>query len=783
MAVSDIGEFAHESDGLAQPMKFIVGPSCWAWLMYALSAVWLHAAPNAIPVCISEFMADNRHGLKDEDGEPSPWIEVYNTGSATLDLTGWSLTNSRTNLAQWRFPNVGLLPDKYLVVFASGKNRTRDLVHLHTNFRLATAGGYLALVDRTGNIVSEFVAYPQQSPDTSYGRVPGELATVGRFLQPTPGKPNADHGAGFTLGVTFSPGDGTLGGPTNIELSCGSSNAVVHYTTDGTLPSQRSLVYHSPLAVTKSVQVRARAYQPGLLPSPPHSETYLLLDSSLRKFNSNLPVLVMDTLGQDFANSRDSYAHLAFFEPLNGRTSLTNKPVFTTRAGYHVRGSSTMGMAKSSFAMHFLDEFNQEKHHAVLGLPPDSDWVLYAPNRYEPVMIHNPFVHQLSRDMGRYSPRTRFVEVFLVTGAGPMTFRQYQGIYVLEEKIKVGKHRVNIDRLGPEDVKQPEVTGGYLLKIDRLGPDEGGFWAGDASLVYVEPKERVISLPQRAPQRQYLATYFADFERALESPDWKDPVRGYRAYIDVDAWIDYHVLEVLSGNVDALVFSTYFYKPRNGKLVFGPHWDFDRALGSTDGRDEDPQRWNTGRFFGGTWWPQLFRDRDFWQRWVDRWQELRQNQFSRTHLNSLIDRLADELREAQPREAERWDLQPRGGSYQSEIDLMKDWLSNRIDFIDEQLVPKPGLTAPVGPVPPGYAMTLAVPVHAKVYYSLNGSDPRAPQGAVSSNALTYVEPVRLDADARLVARAFDPTKRQSGGPPSSTPWSRPVTATFKIAPP
>jgi hypothetical protein len=419
----------------------------------------------------------------------------------------------------------------------------------------------------------------------------------------------------------------------------------------------------------------------------------------------------------------------------------------------------------------------------VLGLPPDSDWVLYAPNRFEPVLIHNPFVHQLSRDLGRYSPRTRFVEVFLVRRAGPLNRRQYQGIYVLEEKIKVGKHRVDIDRLGPSDVREPAVTGGYLLKLDRLGPAESGFWTGDASIVYIEPKERVITLPERAPQREFLKAYFTNFERALHGANWKDPVLGYRAYIDVDAWIDYHLLEVLSGNVDALVYSTYFYKPRGGKIVFGPHWDFDRALGSTDGRDDDPRHWNTGRFFSGPWYAQLFRDPDFWQLWVDRWQELREKQLSLSYMFGLIDKLADEVREAQPREAERWDLQPRGGSYQSEVDWMKEWLSNRVGFIDDQLVPRPGIKPSAGPIAPSSTVALTVPDGATVYYTLDGSDPRLPQGGVSSNAVAYVGPIHLNADARLVARARNVARRQTGGPRSSTPWSGPAAAAFKLSTP
>src|SRR5205814_4252382 len=218
-------------------------------------------------------------------------------------------------------------------------------------------------------------------------------------------------------------------------------------------------------------------------------------------------------------------------------------------------------------------------------------------------------------------------------------------------------------------------------------------------------------------------------------PNWKDPAKGYRAYLDVDAAIDFHVLEVLSGNVDAMVLSTYFHKPRGGKIICGPHWDFDRALGSTDGRDANPREWNTGPFFGGEWWPQLCSDPDFWQQWVDRWQELRRSHFSLTNLNALIDRLCNEVREAQPREYKRWNLQPRGGTYESEIGVMRTWLSNRVDFIDSQLAQPPRLNQNGGRIASGFLLTLNAATNATIYYTLNGADPRLSQGAVSSNAV------------------------------------------------
>jgi len=749
----------------------------------------LMAADTFNSVYLSEFLADNQHGLKDDDGDYSPWIELHNGGAGAVNLAGWFLTDSPTNLTKWRFPGVALLPRKELVVFASGKGRTNDLAHLHTNFRLDPKGNYLALVNRATNVVSEFTPAPQ-SPDVSDGRVRGEPALRGRFVRPTPGKPNASSGPGFAPEVVFSKPAANFIEPFTVELSARGSNAagaIIRYTVDGSLPNRASPVYSTSLLITNTAHLRARAYQDELLPGLPSSTAYLKLFTNVMEFTSTLPLLIMDTFGKDLpVSAQESFVHLSFFEPVNGRTSLTNPPSLTTRGGFRVRGSSSSGMPQSSFAVDFLDEFNDEKSRAPLGLPADSEWILYAPNAYDPVLIHNPFIHQLSRDMGRYSSRTRFVEVFVVRRAGRVKEAHYNGLYVLEEKIKIGRNRVNIDRLGAEDLKPPQVTGGYVLKFDRLGPGENGFAvSGDRGLVYVEPKEQTLLLPQRSPQREYLRTFFGDFERALHGANWKDPTTGYRAYLDVEAAIDFHVLEVLSGNVDAMVLSTYFHKPRSGKIICGPHWDFDRALGSTDGRDANPRQWDTGPFFGGEWWPRLCSDPDFWQRWVDRWQELRGTHFALTNLNGLIDRLANEVRDAQPRQYQKWGFSPRDGSYQGELKLMKGWLSSRVDFIDGQLTAPPRLGHKGGRVPSGFLLTLSTPdssTNTTLYYTLDGSDPRLSQGAISSSAIVYTNPIPLNARARVVARARNPRQRQTGGPPSSTPWSGPVAATFEVAP-
>ena len=760
---------------------FAIHLGLW-WILFLPT----EAAESFNAVYLSEFLAVNESGLRDENNELSPWIELHNGGGSVVNLAGWFLTDTRTNLTKWRFPSVGILPEKDLVVFASGANRTGDPMYLHTNFRLSPEGNYLALVNRATNIVSEFAPEPQTS-DVSDGRVRGEPALRGYFARPTPGRPNTSAGKGFAPGVTFSRPAGNFVEPFPLELTCESSNGpvVIRYTLDGAMPTSASPAYSAPIWITNTAQLRARAWQAGKLPGPPQSAAYLRLFTNVLEFRSSLPLLILDTFGREVPlGGSDNFVHLSLFEPVQGRTSLTNPPTLTTRAGYRIRGSTSAGMPQSGFAVKLLDEFNDEKSQGVLGLPADSDWILYAPNAYDPVLIHNPFIHQLSRDLGRYSPRTRFVEVFWVRNSGRVRETHYNGLYVLEEKIKIARDRVNIDRLGAGDVKPPAVTGGYILKFDRLGPGESGLSvAGDRGLVYVEPKEQVITLPQRAPQLEYLRKYFEDFNRALHGPKWKDPLTGYAAYLDVDAAIDFHVLEVLSGNVDAMVLSTFFHKPRNGKIVCGPHWDFDRALGSTDGRDADPRQWETGPFFGGDWWPRLFRDPDFWQRWVDRWQELRLSHFSETNLHGLIDRLAREVGDAQPREYRKWGFEPRGGSYVSEIHLMKRWLSARVEFIDRQLATPPRLGREARPTERGVRLTLTVPdrsTNTTIYYTLDGTDPRGAQGTVSPQALMYTEPVTLEAAAIVTARTRDVQRRQTGGPPVSTPWSRAVKVKVSV---
>ncbi|HVY70284.1 MAG TPA: lamin tail domain-containing protein, partial [Verrucomicrobiae bacterium] len=322
--------------------------------------------PNApLPgVQINEFMANNAHTLRDEDGDRSDWLELFNAGTSTISLTGWALSDDPAVARKWVFPPVSLQPNAFLVIYASGKNRTNDLSRLHTNFKLTSdAGGFLALTDAAGDAVSAFPNYPAQQPDVSYGRANGAPNVVGYFVKPTPGAANSERGDGFAPPVDFSVSSRAYLGSLGVNLSTTNGNAAIHYTTDGSMPTEASLRYTDQLIFSGATQLRARAFVPGLLPGPPRSETYIPLANPVAAFASDLPVMIIHDFnrGSPPANS-ETYASVQVFEPdTNGVTSLTNAPTLVSRAAIAARGSSTEGYPKVSLKLEFHDEFDLDR--------------------------------------------------------------------------------------------------------------------------------------------------------------------------------------------------------------------------------------------------------------------------------------------------------------------------------------------------------------------------------------------------------------------------------------
>ncbi len=559
---------------------------------------------------ISEFMATNHLGLRDYDNDNSDWLEIHNRGTSSAELLNWHLTDSSQNLTKWQFSvPTTLAADERLVVFASGKDLMAPTGEFHTNFKLRAGGEFLALTDPLGTVVDRYSPeFATQATDVSYGIAvkEGETAAGLYFMAtPTPGAANSVGFDGIVATPDFSVTSQTFSGEIPVQLSTSDANAVIRYTTDGAAPAETSTLYTEALTVSTTTQVRARAFRNQLVPSEVVSQTYIKLASDVRQESSNLPLIVIDNYQQNVPVDRvfrDGF--MAVFEPdATGRSRLTNSADLTSRIVWHRRGASTFSNPKLNMRIETRDEVGADRSVQLLGLPSESDFILFGPYKHDRALVRNPFIFELSRQMGHYASRTRFVEVYGNLTDGEVSQNDYLGLYILEENIKPDANRVDIQRLSPQYNSEPEITGGYLL--ERCFCEDGVF-----TFAVNDPDISQLTAPQKA----YLIQFLTDLQVALYGPNFTDPAVGYRAYLDAAVTIDHHILRYLGKPIEQFSISTYLHKDRGGKLKFGPLWDFDKAMGS-DAFSANP----IGVDFRTFWFDQLFEDPDFEQQWIDRW--------------------------------------------------------------------------------------------------------------------------------------------------------------------
>jgi len=242
---------------------------------------------------INEFTTSNinTNRLKDEDGDTSDWIEIWNHGNTTVNLGGYSLTDDNDDPGKWVFPATNLAAGQFIVVFASAKDRKTLTVatnRFHTNFKLNVYGNYLGLfnAELPRVAITEFAPkYPEQRNDYSYGYDSAD--TLKYFVTPTPGAVNGPSViAGFAPPVHFNVERGLFDSPFTLILNDAMADATIRYTLDGTEPTEvAGLVYAAPLTISNTTVLRAAAFKPGVLPSLTVTHTYLYLDQVVQQPN------------------------------------------------------------------------------------------------------------------------------------------------------------------------------------------------------------------------------------------------------------------------------------------------------------------------------------------------------------------------------------------------------------------------------------------------------------------------------------------------------------------
>ena len=439
---------------------------------------------------------------------------------------------------------------------------------------------------------------------------------------------------------------------------------------------------------------------------------------------SDLPYLRVTT-NESIENEPKVPGVLSIFE---GQELTFSHPI-----GIEYRGSTSFRLSdKKSYGVETWDEQNNDVDVSILGFPEEEDWILNGhvfrssnSTIFDPTLMHHYIGYNLYAAMGRYASRTKFVELEVN--------ETYQGVYVFMEKLKRDGDRIDIEKLRPTENSSPEITGGYILKIDKtaggdVAPDQpleyyNDNWADDARysaeisfrsqydingntisfpafdapyhanqyletyFLYEYPKSDEIS----SEQKTYIQNYIHDFETALLADDFSTEIRTYTQYIDLDSFVDFFIINEITGNVDGYRLSTYLHKDRGQKLKMGPIWDLNIGYNRqgrvpfTDWIANYNNYVQQDAWMVPFWWPRLLHDPIFQQRLKQRWQALRQNEFSNDRVLGLVQNTADYLIEngAIERNYQRW-----SGifvDYPGAVAELKSYLENRLQWIDAQV--------------------------------------------------------------------------------------------------
>jgi len=374
----------------------------------------------------------------------------------------------------------------------------------------------------------------------------------------------------------------------------------------------------------------------------------------------NIPVVYIDTGGKgiyDKENYVDGTITIKDPEML-----YSDVEEFSAAMGIRGRGNSTWSFPKKPWKVKLKEKAS------LLGMPADKEWCLLA-NYADRTLLRNITAMHLSEICGfPWTPRMHSVEVYLNN--------EYQGVYTLCEHKKVSADRVDID----------VDAGDVYLEIEEQQDETTCWWTGmGVPMMFSDPEE------PSSEQLTKIKKMFDDFENALRNKNYSETA-GYPKYIDVDSFIDYYIVQELTKNIDGNLRKSSFITIENGgKMVMYHLWDFDLTLGNAGYFGSDVGSGYENYWIKrDRWFPYLFRDPAFVDRLQQRWAELYPEL---SKVPDFITLQAKYLDKAKDRNFQKWSIHesvdwvmfPSLGSYEKELEYLKEFYTRRLGWLNVEL--------------------------------------------------------------------------------------------------
>lgn len=401
----------------------------------------------------------------------------------------------------------------------------------------------------------------------------------------------------------------------------------------------------------------------------------------------DLPLVSIETYDRPIDKESDTWVRISVIDHPGGGNFLSDTPEQSAAALINHRGASSYNIFdKKQYHIEFHPEEGDlgNLDLAVMGMGEGSDWVLNGPF-LDRTLLRNHLIYSISRQILDWAPETRLCEVYLDG--------EYQGVYVMIESIKNDPARLDLTDYGLLSGRTA-----YILKRDRDNTEEcliqsygliNGYTSYQMSIIY--PKAENLT----EDQQKYICDDISRFEEALYSDYFDDPNLGYAAYIDVDNFVDYYIINEFTMNSDASYLSTYIYKDAAGKIRMTV-WDYNNAFNNYMWDDKPTDEFLVAE---SNWYNRLFQDKAFTDKVIARYIELRQGVLSEDALLAQIDEYILTLGDAIDRNFEVWgytfyegmlsdDEQGNSrdpGSYDEAIAQLKECIRLRGEFLDSNI--------------------------------------------------------------------------------------------------
>ena len=269
---------------------------------------------------------------------------------------------------------------------------------------------------------------------------------------------------------------------------------------------------------------------------------------------------------------------------------------------------------------------------------------------------------------------------------------EYEGTYNLCEYIEISEDKINIVKMNKSDILEPDLTGGYLLEIN------GFAYLGS---LYINSRKGV-PIAIRSPNEEDKITdeqikYIKDKYDELEFEIYNN---NNLTNIDLNSFVKYFLIEELIGNPQAY-WNTYIYKNRNDNIFyFGPIWDSDMAF-DNDKRVypvncKDKYIFNFGLSAGtiDKLINKIIQNKIVVEKIKEEWEDIYKNKLNLDDLYNFINETTILIRESKDLNFIRWDIMDKPisfnpkvfGSYDEEINVVKNFIKNRISWLNNYIL-------------------------------------------------------------------------------------------------